>query len=73
MIDRVKGILAKYTKADMNNIDEKTNLITDLKLSSLDVVNIIVDFEDEFDVEIPDRLVKNMKTIGDIVDYLESV
>lgn len=45
--------------------------IGDMGLNSLDVVNIVVEFEEEFDIEIPDRVIKDLQTIGNIVDYLE--
>jgi acyl carrier protein len=42
-----------------------------LGLSSLDVINVVVAFEDEFDIEIPDQKIKELVTVGDIVEYLE--
>ena len=39
----------------------------DLGLSSLDLVNLAAEIEDEFDIEIPDRAIKNIKTVGDII------
>ena len=40
-------------------------------MSSLDVINVLVAFEDEFDIEIPDQKMKELVTVGDIVEYLE--
>lgn len=71
MIDKVKDILVKFAEVDREIITEESNLISDLDLNSLDVVNIIVAFEDEFNIEIPDVFIKDMITVGDIVKYLE--
>jgi acyl carrier protein len=44
--------------------------VADLGLSSLDVINVVVAFEDEFGIEIPDQIIKDLTTVGDIVRYL---
>jgi acyl carrier protein len=54
----------------VDEMTEQSSLIADLGLDSLDVVNIAVAFEDEFDIEIPDRDIKNLTTIGAIQEYL---
>ena len=46
-------------------------LIDDLGLSSLDVINVVAAFEDEFDIDVPDRVLPTLRTVGDIVNYLE--
>ena len=43
----------------------------DLGLSSLEVINLVLAFEDEFEIEIPERIIPTMHTVGDIVAYLE--
>lgn len=71
MIERVINILGEYTEMERDRITEKSGLVTDLGLSSLDVINVVVAFEDEFDIEIPDQKIKELVTVGDIVEYLE--
>ena len=71
MIEKVIDILADFTTLEKNMITEKSSLVTDLGLSSLDVINVVVAFEDEFDIEIPDQKIKELVTVGDIVEYLE--
>lgn len=71
MLEKVKKILLDYTEVPASEITLETDLVKDLDLNSLDVVNIVVAFEDEFDIEIPDRAIKNLTTVGDIVNYLE--
>ena len=63
MLDRVKDILAEYVGLSKEQITPETNLLEDLQLSSLDVVNIIVAFEEEFDIEIPNRDIRSIKDV----------
>ena len=69
MFDEVKEILSKYTEVE--NITEDLSLTKDLMLTSLDVVSMVGDFEDVFDIEIADEDVMQMKTVGDILEYLK--
>lgn len=71
MIEKVKKILLNYTEASVDEMKPEMDLVKDLGLNSLDVVNLIVTFEDEFGIEISDRTIKNLKTVGDIVECLE--
>ena len=70
MFDQVKEILNKYT--EMENITEDLSLTQDLMLTSLDVVSMVGDFEDAFDIEIVDEDIMQMKTVGDILEYLKT-
>ena len=69
MFDKVKEIISKYTEAE--NITEDLSLTQDLKLTSLDVVSMVGEFEDAFDIEIADEDVMQIKTVGDILGYLK--
>lgn len=71
MLEKVIDILAEYTELEKDKISEKSSLIADLGLNSLDVINVVVAFEEEFDIEIPDQKIKDLVTIEDIVKYLE--
>lgn len=70
MLDKIRNILEDYRDVQREQITLETNLLNDLGLSSLDVVNIIVAFEDEFEIEIPDRKLAEIITVGDIVRML---
>lgn len=72
MIERIAKILKGFTEADLSAITEKTELVNDLGLNSLDLVNIVVEFEEEFDIEVPDREIKSFVTIGDVTEYLKT-
>ena len=71
MFDRTVGILKEYIDNPDIEITRDSALVDDLGLSSLEVINIVAAFEDEFDIEVPDRVIPTLRTIGDIVDYLE--
>ena len=68
MFDQVKEIISKYTEVE--SITEDLSLTQDLMLTSLDVVSMVGDFEDAFDIEVADEDVIQMKTVGDILEYL---
>lgn len=71
MLERVKRILSEYTEVDMGQVTRESELIADVELNSLDVMNVVVDFEEEFGIEIPDRVIGTFYTVGDLVEYLE--
>lgn len=68
MFDQVKEILSKYTDEE---ITPQSSIIGDLALTSFDLVAIVAEFEDEFDIEVEDRDVMGFVTVQDILDYLE--
>lgn len=71
MLQKVIEILSGYTELGRDKIKAESALVADLGLSSLDVINVVVAFEDEFDIEIPDQVIKDLTTVGDVVEYLE--
>ncbi len=72
MIEKLTNIIREYTGDDSISINENTVLISDLGLSSLDLVNLVFSVEDEFDIEIPDRAIKGFKTVGDVIAFIEN-
>ena len=71
MIGKLTQIICEYTGNNDIAITENTVLIADLGLNSLDLVNLAVKVEDEFDIEIPDRAIKDFKTVGDVIAFIE--
>ena len=69
MYERVLGVLGDFV--DSSVITEDSALVDDLGLSSLDVINIVAAFEDEFGIEVPDRVIPTLRTVKDITEYLE--
>ncbi len=70
MIERVKDILEDYVEVPRDKINLESAFMDELGLSSLDVVNIVVAFEEEFNIEIPDRVLSKIVTVGDVVKIL---
>lgn len=68
---KVKEILAEQLGADKNKITLDTNVATDLGADSLDLVEILMNLEDEFGVSIPDEKIAEIKTVKQIVDFVE--
>ena len=71
MIERLTKIIRENTDSNNITINENTALIADLGLNSLDLVNLACIVEDEFDIEIPDRAIKDFKTVGDVIAFIE--
>lgn len=72
VFEKVREILCEQLEIDPDEITLDTNIIDDLGADSLDLVDFIMSLESEFDKEIPDEDVENIKTIGDIVSYIEN-
>ena len=71
VFEKVKKIIVDQLDIEEGIITMDSVIIEDLGADSLDVVDIIMSLEEEFDMEIPDEQVENIKTIGDIVKYIE--
>lgn len=71
MLDRIRNVLEEYVEIPVEQITLETNLLNDLGFSSLDLVGVVVAFEEEFDIEIPDRKISKIVTVGDIVNLLK--
>ena len=67
VFDKVKELIV-----DQLDVEEDAVIIDDLGADSLDVVDLVMSIEEEFDIEIPDEAVEGIKTVGDIVSYIES-
>lgn len=72
VFDKVRDIIVEQLDAAAEDVTAEASIIDDLGADSLDVVDLISSVEDAFDVEIPDEKVENIKTVGDIVAYIES-
>lgn len=72
IFEKVKDLIAEQLDvADKDGITEASSITDDLGADSLDVVDLVMALEDEFSVEIPEDEVENIKTVGDIVKYIE--
>ena len=71
VFDKVKELISEQLDVKADDITEASNIQDDLGADSLDVVYLVMALEDEFDVEIPEDQVENIKTVGDIVKFIE--
>ena len=71
--EKVRDILAKQFDIDPESITPETDLIDDIGADSLDVVELIMSVEDEFGVSISDEEAENLRTVGKIVEFIESI
>ena len=71
MLERVKKIIAAQLGADESTITPETDLEADLGADSLDAVELVVAFEEEFAISIPDDDITAIVTVGDILEYIE--
>lgn len=71
VLEKVIEILADQLSVDPSVITEDSNLVDDLDADSLAVIDLIMCLEDEFNIEVPDSEVENLKTVGAIVHFIE--
>ena len=71
IFEQVKKILCDQLNLDEEQVTEDSEVIDDLGADSLDIVDLVMTLEEEFDTEIPDEDIENLRTVGDIVKYIE--
>ena len=72
VFEKIKSILAEQLGADEAEMTMDTNIAKDLGADSLDVVELLMSIEDEFEVEIPDEEIENIRTIGELTEYIQN-
>ncbi len=71
MQEEVINLIGSTLEIETKDITNKTNLVKDLDLESLDLVDLVVAFEEKYNIKILDQDIKNFQTVQDIVNYLE--
>ena len=72
MLDKIKEIVVDQLGVDGDQVTLAANFVDDLGADSLDTVELIMAFEEEFGVEVPDTEAEKIKTVQDVVNYIES-
>lgn len=72
MLDRLKKILSDNTGISDIEISPETNLKNDLGLNSFDLAELACVVEEEFNIEIPDRAIKDIKTVSDVMEMIKN-
>ena len=71
VFDKVKKIIVDQLDVEEDKVTEAASITVDLGADSLDVVDLVMSFEEEFDIEIPDDQVEKIKTVGDIEEKVQ--
>ena len=71
MLETLTKIIREHTGDESIVINEDMDLKADLGLNSLELVNLVCVVEDEFDIEIPDRNIKDFRTVKDLIEFIE--
>ena len=72
IFEKVKELIANQLELDPETITMESSLIDDLQADSLDVIDMIMQFEEEFNIEVDEDSLEDIRTVGDIVNYFEN-
>jgi len=70
---KVKAIVSEQLGRDQAEITRETSFVNDLNADSLDTVELVMEFEDEFDMSIPDEEAEKIQTVGQAIEYIEKI
>lgn len=70
MLEKLTTFIHEQTGDETIVISRESVLLADLNMNSFDLINLVCVLEDEFDIEIPDRVISEFKTVGDVMDYI---
>lgn len=71
VFEKVAGMIAKQLRLDVSEVTAEKRLVEDLKADSANVMVLIMDLEDAFDMMVDDTAINTLKTVGDVVKYIE--
>jgi len=72
LFDEIKEILVDQLDVNPEDIEMTSSLSDDLGADSLDAIDIVMTVEDQYSIEVPDEIIKNIKTVEDIVSFIEN-
>ena len=72
MLEELKELISEQLGVDLDRIDDDTNIIEDLGADSLDVAELLMTLEDQYNVIVPDEEITKLKTVRDVADYIEA-
>lgn len=72
MFERIRDIIVEQLGVEPDEVTEQSSFIDDLGADSLDIVELIMAIEEEFDLEIPDKEAEKITTVGDAVEYIKA-
>lgn len=72
IFEKVQQIISEQLGTDVDDITLESNIVDDLDADSLDVIEMLMMLEEEFDIEIPDKDLDDLNTVGDVVEYIKT-
>ncbi len=72
IFEKLKNIIVEQLGVNEENVTDEATFVDDLSADSLDIVELIMQIEEEFEIEIPDEDAEKIVTVGDVVKYIES-
>lgn len=72
IFDKVSTALAEQFDVEVDEITMDTNFTEDLQADSLDLVDLVMELEDQFEIEFPEDKIDDFKTVGDVINYIEA-
>ena len=70
-IDKVKEMLANQLNVEVNKINENSKIVEDLGADSLDMIEMLMALEEQFNISVPDDKAEGLKTVGDIANFID--
>lgn len=71
MKDRILEIIAEQFHVNVEDLEEDTNFVDDLNVDSIELLELVMAIEDEFDIELDDDVLENITTVGDVLDFID--
>lgn len=71
--ERVKKIIVEHLDVDAEKVKEEANLVDDLGADSLEIIEVVLAFEDEFDIDIQDDDAQDIQTVEDAINFIKSI
>ena len=72
VLEKLIELLCEQLDIEADEVNENTDIVNDLGADSLDVVDLVMTLEDEFGIEVPDEAIENLRTVGDVVNFVDS-
>ena len=72
VLEKLIELLCEQLDIEADEVNENTDIVNDLGADSLDVVDLVMTLEDEFGIEVPDDAIENLRTVGDVVKFVDS-
>ena len=72
MLEKIIASVAEQLAIDPAKVTKDSNLVDDLKADSLDIAALMLDLEEQYGIEIPDEELANLRTVGDVVEFVDS-